>query len=46
MEARKAGHGSKDHSEFLVGISSRDLNSLYSKAIEIGLAVDAAEQKV
>lgn len=43
LEARKAGYGSYDHSEFLVGISSRDLNALYSKAIEIGLAADAEE---
>lgn len=43
FEAKKAGYGSKDHSEFLVGISSRDLNALYAKAIEIGLAVDAEE---
>lgn len=41
LEAKKAGYGSDDHSEFLVGISSRDLNALYSKAIEIGLAADA-----
>ena len=46
FEAKKAGYGSKDHSEFLVGISIRDLNALYSKAIEIGLAVDAAEEAV
>jgi hypothetical protein len=35
---------SKDHSEFLVGISIRELNALYSKAIEIGLVVDSDEQ--
>lgn len=45
-EAKKARYGSKDHSEFLVGISSRDLNALYSKAIEIGLAMDAEEEAV
>lgn len=45
-EAKKAGYGSKDHSEFLVGISIRDLNALYSKAIEIGLAVDAADESI
>ncbi|QQA44313.1 GIY-YIG nuclease family protein [Pelagovum pacificum] len=43
FEAKKAGYGSDDHSEFLVGISSRDLNALYAKSIEIGLAVDAEE---
>jgi hypothetical protein len=46
LEAKKAGYESKDHSEFLVGISIRDLNALYSKAIEIGLAVDAEEEPV
>lgn len=45
-EAKKTGYGSDDHSEFLVGISSRDLNALYSKAIEIGLAMDAEEEVV
>lgn len=46
LEAKKAGYGSDDHSEFLVGISNRELNALYSKAIEIGLAVDAEEKVV
>ena len=46
LEARKAGYGSKDHSEFLVGISSRDLIALYSRAIEIGMAVDAEDGAV
>lgn len=46
LEAKKNGYGSNDHSEFLVGISSRDLNALYSKAIEIGLATDAEEVAV
>lgn len=46
IEAKKAGYGSNDHSEFLVGISSRDLNALYSRAIEIGLTVDAEEEAV
>ncbi|MEO9629686.1 MAG: hypothetical protein ABJG14_04540 [Sulfitobacter sp.] len=45
-EAKKAGYGSGDHSEFLIGISSRDLNVLYSKAIEIGLALDAEDMSV
>ncbi|MBL3560018.1 hypothetical protein [Rhodovulum sulfidophilum] len=39
-EAKTAGHGTKDHSEFLVKISKEKLNLLYSKAIEIGLAKD------
>jgi len=39
LEAKKAGYGSDDHSEFLVGISSRDLNALYSMAIEVGMGV-------
>lgn len=39
-EAKIAGHGSKDHSEFLVGISNKELNMLYGKAIEIGVAKD------
>ena len=43
LEAKKSGYGSKDHSEFLVGISSRDLNALYSRAIQIGMAVDAED---
>jgi len=46
LEAKKAGYGSDDHSEFLVGISSRDLNALYSQSIEIGMAVDAEETVV
>ncbi|WP_394688415.1 hypothetical protein [Hoeflea sp.] len=46
LEAKKAGYGSKDHSEFLIGISSRELNALYSKAIEIGLAVDAEAEVI
>jgi hypothetical protein len=39
-EAKKAGYGSKDHSEFLVGITNKELNALYGAAIEIGLAKD------
>lgn len=41
LEAKKAGYGSIDHSEFLVGISHRDLNALYSESIKVGLAKDA-----
>ncbi len=37
---KDAGHGSSDHSEFLVGISARKINELYSKAIELGLNED------
>lgn len=37
---KEAGYGSTDHSEFLVGISARKINELYSKAIELGLHED------
>ncbi len=37
---KKAGYGSQDHSEFLVGISIREMNALYSEAIKVGLAKD------
>lgn len=38
---RTAGHGSQDHSEFLVAISIREINTLYSEAIKVGLAKDS-----
>ena len=46
LEAKKAGYGTDDHSEFLVGISSRDQDALYSEAIEIGYAADAEDMAI
>lgn len=35
---REMGHGSIDHSEFIVGIGMKDLSKLFDEAVEVGLA--------
>lgn len=40
-EGKRAGYGSPDHSEFLKGITMREMNALYSEGIKVGLATSA-----
>lgn len=42
---KKVGHGSPDHSEFLVDIPMRRINEFYSEAIGVGLVEDSMQAK-
>lgn len=39
-KGKAAGHGSPDNSEFLIGMTMRRINELFSEAIVVGLAED------
>lgn len=43
-QAEAMGHASKDHSEFIVGISMSDLAELFSRSVAAGEAIDAASR--
>lgn len=42
-QARVMGHGSKDHSEFIVGIAMSQLAELFTEAVAVGQAQDERE---
>jgi hypothetical protein len=43
-KGKAAGHGSPDNREFLIGITMRSINELFSEAIVVGLAEDERVQ--